>query len=105
MFEQLFSSDIACRRHREAPFADERERYLQHCAQQGATDATLRVKANELRWFAQHVRSNASDGVDIEELRAIARKRQSVCQGTTAAQRLIDLAPPLAKVFGLVACS
>ena len=28
MFQQLFSSESACRRHGDAPFADERERYL-----------------------------------------------------------------------------
>jgi hypothetical protein len=31
MFQQLFSSESARRRHGDAPFADERERYLQHC--------------------------------------------------------------------------
>ena len=36
MFQQLFSSESACRRHGDAPFADERERYLQHCAEEGA---------------------------------------------------------------------
>jgi len=45
MFQQLFFSESACRRHGDAPFADERERYLQHCAEQGSTRATLRVKA------------------------------------------------------------
>jgi hypothetical protein len=50
MFQQLFSSESVCRRHCDAPFADERERYLQHCAEQGATRATLRMKANEAHW-------------------------------------------------------
>jgi len=100
MFEQLFSSEIACRRHREAPFAVERERYLRYCAEQGATNGTLRVKANELLWLAQHVRSNAADGVDIDHLRDIARKRQSVCQGATSARRLIDIARPWLKFLG-----
>lgn len=71
MFEQLFSSESACRRHRDAPFADERERYLRHCAEQGATGATLRLKANELLWFAQHLGSNASDGANMEGLQDI----------------------------------
>jgi hypothetical protein len=37
MFQQLFSSESACRRHGDAPFSDERERYLQHCVEQGST--------------------------------------------------------------------
>ena len=94
MFQQLFSSESACRRHGDAPFADERERYLQHCAEQGSTRATLRVKANELLWLAQHLESNASDGVNIEALQDIVRERQSVCQGATTARRLVDIARP-----------
>ena len=92
MFQQLFSSNPACRRHGDAPFADERERYLQHCAEEGATRATLRMKANELLWLAQHLESDASEGVDMEALQDIVRKRQSVCQGATTARRLVDIA-------------
>ena len=80
MFQQLFSSESACRRHGDAPFADERERYLQHCAEQGSTHATLRVKANELLWLAQHLESNASDGVDMR------RSRISCASGSLSAR-------------------
>ena len=100
MFQQLFSSESACRRHGDAPFADERERYLQHCAEQGSTRATLRVKANELLWLAQHLESNASDGVNIEALQDIVRERQSVCQGATTARRLVDIARPWLRFLG-----
>ena len=85
MFQQLFSSESACRRHGDAPFFDERERYLQHCAEQGSTRATLRVKANELLRLAQHLESNASDGVNMEALQDIVRERQSVCNHPIAA--------------------
>jgi len=100
MFQQLFSSESACRRHGDAPFSDERERYLQHCAEQGSTRATLRVKANELLWLAQHLESNASDGVNIEALQDIVRERQSVCQGATTARRLVDIARPWLRFLG-----
>jgi integrase/recombinase XerD len=100
MFQQLFSSESACRRHGDAPFSDERERYLQHCAEQGSTRATLRVKANELLWLAQHLESNASDGVDMEALQDIVRERQSVYQGATTAQRLVDIARPWLRFLG-----
>ena len=80
MFEQLFSSESACRRHRDAPLADERQRYLQHCAEQGATHGTLRMKAKELLWLARHPGSDASVGVDMEDLQGIVRRRQSACR-------------------------
>lgn len=100
MFEQLFSSESACRRHRGAPFVDERERYLQHCAEQGATGGTLQMKAKELLWLAQNLDSNARDGVDMGDLKEIVRKRQTMCQGATTARRLIDIARPWLKFLG-----
>jgi hypothetical protein len=33
MLEQLFRDESALARHRAGPFAPERERYLQHCAE------------------------------------------------------------------------
>jgi integrase/recombinase XerD len=100
MFERLFSSESACRRHRDAPFADERERYLRHCSEQGATRATLHMKAKELLWLARHLGSGAAAGVGIKDLQGIARQRQSVCRGTTTARRLIDIARPWLKFLG-----
>ena len=55
MFQKLFSDEATRRRHRNAPFAEERERYLQHCADVGGTRATLLVKSTELLWFACHL--------------------------------------------------
>ena len=100
MFEQLFSSEFAYRRHRDAPFADERERYLQHCAEQGATRGSLRMKAKELLWLALHLGSDASAGVDMEGLQGIAGQRQFTCRGPTTARRLIDIARPWLKFLG-----
>ena len=53
MLEQLFRDESALARHRAGPFAQERERYLQHCAEHGATRTALRLKANELLWICQ----------------------------------------------------
>jgi integrase len=58
------------------------------------------VKANELLWLAQHLESNASDGVNIEALQDIVRERQSVCQGATTARRLVDIARPWLRFLG-----
>ena len=46
MFESLLRTQAAYHRHCDAPFAAERARYLQHCADHGATLATLRMKSH-----------------------------------------------------------
>jgi hypothetical protein len=53
MFQTLLQFEATRRRHRDAPFVAERERYLQHCADLGATYVSLRIKANELLWAAR----------------------------------------------------
>jgi Phage integrase, N-terminal SAM-like domain len=100
MFEQLFSSESARRRHGDAPFADERARYLRHCAEQGATRATLRMKAKELLWLARHLGPGATAGVDMDDLQSIAHQRQCVCRGATTTRRLINIARPWLKFLG-----
>ena len=101
MFHQLFSSESAYRRHRDAPFADERERYLRHCAEQGATRATLRVKANELLWLAQHLGSDASDGRRHGGSPGhCAPSGSPSAREPTTARRLIDIARPWLRFLG-----
>ena len=65
MLEQIFRDESALARHRTGPCAEERERYLQHCAERGAMRAALRVKANELLWLCQHLPTDASQGIDL----------------------------------------
>jgi site-specific recombinase XerD len=100
VFQTLYSTPAACRRHSDGPFADERDRYLRHCADFGATRGTLRQKGNELLWFAHHLGSQAQDGVDPEKLQEIASERQSICKGRTAGQRLINIARPWLRFLG-----
>jgi hypothetical protein len=78
MLEQSFRDDSALSRHRAGPFAEERERYLKHRAEHGATSAALRVKANELLWLCQHLRRDACQGIGRPVLQEIARERRSV---------------------------
>ena len=56
MFDQLFSRPRAVQRYMSAPLLEPRLRYLQHCAAQGATSATLRTIA-----FYQRALSGAID--------------------------------------------
>lgn len=100
MFQKLFSSEAARHRHSTAPFADERERYLRHCADLGATRATLRLKSKELLWLAWHLEPHASQGVDLEKLQKIAHARQFTHKGRTTASRLIDIARPWLRFLG-----
>jgi site-specific recombinase XerD len=100
MFEQLFCDESALARHRAGPFAEERERYLQRCAEHGATRAALRVKANELLWLCQHLPRDASQGIDLPALREIARERRSVCKGATTERRLVDIGRPWLRFLG-----
>src|SRR5437016_3222900 len=100
MLEHLFRSESALTRHRTGPFAEERERYLQHCAEHGATRSALRVKANELLWLSQHLRRDAAQGIDIRALQEIARERTSICKGASTERRLVDIGRPWLRFLG-----
>ena len=53
MIKKLFKLPAVLSRHQQAPFAEERRRYLLHCAQQGYAHATLRVMVADLFWVAR----------------------------------------------------
>ena len=53
MFDKLYKQGAALDRHGCAPFADERQRYLSHCAQQGYSHRALREIAIALLWAAR----------------------------------------------------
>jgi integrase/recombinase XerD len=100
MLEHLFRSESALTRNRAGPFAEERERYLQHCADHGATRAAMRVKANELLWLCQHLRCDASQGIEIRTLQGIARERRTLCKGASTERRLVDIGRPWLRFLG-----
>ncbi|MGV2085801.1 hypothetical protein [Rhizobium sp. K7/93] len=87
--------------HDDAPFAEERNRYLRHCAERGATHASLKIKRNELLWIAPRLGPNApSEGIDIEVLRQIAIERQQAHGALTAARRVVDIGRPWLRFLG-----
>ena len=49
MFDQLFTRQAAVVRHRSAPYAADRERYLQHLANQHYALTSVRQTAHDLR--------------------------------------------------------
>ena len=100
MLEQLFPDKSALARHRTGPYAEERERYLQNCAEHGAMRTALRVKANELLWLCQHLPRDAAQGIDLPTLQEIARERRSFCKGATTEKRLVDIGRPWLRFLG-----
>ncbi len=100
MFEQVFTDPAALLRHRSAPFLEERERYLQHCADFGAGPASLRSKSAVLLLLARHLGPNAAAGVDLGRLRQIAGERRSTRAGGTTERSLIDVGRPWLRFLG-----
>jgi len=93
--DQTICSGRTTGRHQDdAPFADERDRYLRYCAEHGATRASLKVKRNELLWIATRLNPDAHEGIGIEVLQRIAIERQSLSGAVTAARRVVDIGRP-----------
>lgn len=83
MFDQLFKCPTAIARHSNAPFAEERRRYLAACAQQGNSRSTLLFEAQDLLWVATKLSTYPDlHQVTIEQVRAMAddwRMRERDC--------------------------
>ncbi len=94
------SGSVADCRFQDAPFADERNRYLSHCAARGARLAVLKVKRNELRWIARRLGPDADRGVGMTELMPLALERQNLHGAATGARRVIDIGRPWLRFLG-----
>jgi len=82
MFEQLFKFPSTVAKHESAPYAEEREQYLVHCAQQGYSHATLMLYARELLWVAQKLSVYPSLQVTRSQIEAVAEdwtERERCC--------------------------
>jgi site-specific recombinase XerD len=71
MFEELHLCPWALARHLNAPFADERARYLSYCAERGDSQATLASKATRLIYVARQLSKCPELDVAIERLKAV----------------------------------
>ena len=94
------SGKVTDQRFQHAPFADERNRYLRHCAEHGARSAVLKIKRNELLWIARRLGPDADRGVGMTELLAIAQERQNLHGAATAARRVVDIGRPWLRFLG-----
>jgi len=100
MFEKLLISETALRRHQDGPLAAERERYLQHCSDTGATYWSMRIKCNELLWAARLLDEDAKHGFDMEGLEALADRRMAFQNARTTRRRFIDVTRPWLRFLG-----
>ena len=76
MLEKLFKYPAVLRRHKDAPFLEERERYLLHRANEGCAQATLIRISRELFWVARYFKGDekTSRAITPEEIQKVAEK-------------------------------
>jgi site-specific recombinase XerD len=89
MFEKLFKLPGVVSRHNKAPFAEERRRYLLHCAKQEYAHTTLRVMAADLFWVARKFSIYPDLRVTPDQIKRAAKgwaERES-CLGHTLNER------------------
>ena len=72
MFETLFQYPAIVARHRSGPFAEARERFLNHCASQGFARATLLVYARELLVIAERIDITMGEAIGLSTIEAAA---------------------------------
>jgi integrase/recombinase XerD len=73
MFEVLFAYPKVLARHQAGPAAADRERYLVHCAGQGAARETLLRIAQKMLVIAERIEVTAGEPVTRSEIDAAAR--------------------------------
>ena len=100
MDQTIYSDHLTLPHGDDAPFAEERYRYLRHCAEAGAAAASLQRKRNELLWIAARLGPDASEGIDIEALQWIATERQRQHGAISAAQRVVHIGRPWLRFLG-----
>ena len=74
MFKQLFQRETVVRRHRAAPLARSRQRYLKHCAERGLAPSTLKAIANYLLGAARFWPAEATGAIARPQLEAMAAR-------------------------------
>jgi site-specific recombinase XerD len=99
MFEDLVTRPSALARHRDAPYAEERARYLAYCAQRGDSRATLLLKARTLVWVAHTLRASPALSVTLDQVNAGAC-RAADRDPHWARRRFVDVARPWLRFLG-----
>ena len=107
MFERLYDEHSTIARHKNAPYAEERVRYLYHCAREGYSRATLLLKARELLWIAHKLSVYPDLRLTVEQLEAVAQgweERRQICgrelNTRWTGTRFIEVARPWLRFLG-----
>ena len=74
MFERLFKYPRVLARHREGPFAEARERFLVHCANDGLACGTLLRIARELLVVATRIDTTAETPITRQQIEGAAQR-------------------------------
>lgn len=74
MFEILFTYRAVQRRHQEGRAADERERFLSHCADQGMARTTLQRIAQQLLVIVDRIDVTDGQTIGLPEIEALAAR-------------------------------
>src|SRR5215471_19430200 len=74
MFETLFQYPAVVARHRSGPFAEARERFLNHLVSQGFARATLLVYARELLVIAERIDITLGEAIGLSTIEAAANR-------------------------------
>ena len=76
MFDELFVRYHAVSRHERAPLAEERRRYLMHCANQGMARATLKESATYLLAIVDFLdlEHRADEAISLDEIQQSAER-------------------------------
>lgn len=86
MLETIYATPFARKRHLGGPFLEERDRYLQHCAEQGGMQRTQYQRAAQILWLAQRMQVGDRQGVDAARLRQLIQAEPT--PGTCLASRV-----------------
>lgn len=81
MFEDVLKSEGGLARHRAAPLAEERSRYIQHCIEVGATHSTVALKSRELLWAARLIGHERRSAFNNQSLHTMAVRRSAGQRG------------------------
>jgi integrase/recombinase XerD len=102
MFEGLFKSELALARHQDAPLAEERARYIEHCIQAGSTYSTVTLKCRELLLAAHLIEGQRRFAFNKESLHAMAVRRSAGQRGDFfwIQERFEDIVRPWFRYLG-----
>jgi hypothetical protein len=107
MLESLYRYSRVLARHLDEPAAEERDRYVEHCAAGGAARESVLHLASELLVVAQRVDINATRAISTEEIATAAdrwvrhqRRRGRISTARYSRQRFVQVATDWLRFLG-----